>query len=164
MTHWPGPLQAQAWEVYRLCLSEGMPTKRAIAVAAICSFRDGWIFRESVAEFAGCCIRTVQRGISQAVLLGILGRARAKKREIPPGMDRPLKCGWSHRWLIGAGMDAVHAIAARSAARMTQIARTAARSTKSLGTAVRARARMTADQLDAALALLPRLWHPPPNK
>ena len=161
MSRWPGTMQEQAWEAYRLCIESGMTSTRASSVAAVCSFRDGWIFRAAVAECVGCCVRTVQRAISQAASLGIIGRARAKPKEIPPGLHRPLPCGWSHRWMVGAGMDAVHAVAARSAARMAYLARSTARLVRSVPEIVERSARMTVADLDAALARLPRRWRPP---
>jgi hypothetical protein len=61
----------------------------------------------------------VGRAIRQAKELGLLGTARAKKDEVPPGCSKPMPCGWSHRWIVGWGKagqavdDAVHAARAR---------------------------------------------------
>jgi hypothetical protein len=80
-----------------------MTQLRAEVIAHIASFRDGWIFRRRLAELVQASVRTVQRAITQARSEGVIGVARAKKTEIPPGArhKQPLPCGWSHRWLIG---------------------------------------------------------------
>lgn len=65
-------------------------------------------------------MRTVQRALTQARSEGLIGLARAKKTEVPPGWQHgPVTCGWSHRWVIGWGQagqavaDRVHAAKAR---------------------------------------------------
>jgi hypothetical protein len=80
-----------------------MAPLRAFVVGEIGSFRDCWEFRAKIAKVVGCSVRTVQRAITQAKSLGLIGVARAKKTEIPPGGSRPIECGWSHRWTIGWG-------------------------------------------------------------
>jgi hypothetical protein len=55
-------------------------------------------------------VRTVQRAITQAKSEGLIGVARAKKTDVPPGWKEPVPCGWSHRWVVGWGRagKAVH--------------------------------------------------------
>jgi hypothetical protein len=80
-----------------------MSPLRAFVIGEIGSFRDCWEFRKKIAKVVGCSVRTVQRAITQGKSLGLVGVARAKKTEIPPGAARPVECGWSHRWTIGWG-------------------------------------------------------------
>ncbi len=100
-----------------------MSALRAWVVAQIASFRDCWVFRKRIAEWARCSVRTVQRAITQARALGLLGVARAKPNEVPTGASSPLPCGWSHRWTIGWGQAAAAVKKAVTAARLAWITR-----------------------------------------
>jgi hypothetical protein len=93
---------------------------RALVIGSVASFKECWTFRKNLAAKVGCSVRTVQRALTQAREEGLIGMARAKKEEIPPGWEHgPIPCGWSHRWVIGWGAaaqkvaDAVHAAKAR---------------------------------------------------
>ena len=102
-TLWLGPFVAEARGAYLRARQAGMSAIRALVLGNIASFREGWMFRKNLALQVGCSVRTAQRAITQAKELGLLGVARAKPKEIPPGLDGPLPFGWSHRWTIGWG-------------------------------------------------------------
>ncbi len=126
-----------------------MSLSRAMSLGVIASYKQGWLFRTSIAKHLGIAVRTVQRGITEAKELGLLGTARAKKGEIPPGMDEPVDCGWSHRWVIGWGQAYE---AAKAAIEQCKLARMLKHTThRVIGKAHRANRRMTQDELDAAL-------------
>lgn len=97
-------------------LDAGLSSLRARIVGHIASFKDCWVFRGRIASAARCSVRTVQRAISQAKAEGLIGVARAKRGECPPGARGPLPCGWSHRWIVGRGLagDALRAAVARA--------------------------------------------------
>jgi len=93
---------------------------RALVIGSVASFKECWAFRRKLAAKVGCSVRTVQRALTQARSEGLIGLARAKKDEVPPGWQHgPVTCGWSHRWVMGwgkageAARDAVHAAKAR---------------------------------------------------
>lgn len=93
---------------------------RALVIGSVASFKECWAFRRKLAEKVGCSVRTVQRALTQARSEGLIGLARAKKTEVPPGWQHgPVTCGWSHRWVVGWGQagqavaDRVHAAKAR---------------------------------------------------
>lgn len=95
-----GPDYRSAQLAYERARAAGMSELRARVVAHVASFKDGWVFRRRLAAAVRCSVRTVQRALSQAVELGLLGRARARRGETPPGAKGPLSCGWSHRWMV----------------------------------------------------------------
>lgn len=68
-------------------------------------------------------MRTVQRGITQARELGLLGTARARPDEVPPGCKSPIRCGWSHRWIVGWGLAVEACKAAVERARLKRMAK-----------------------------------------
>jgi DNA-binding transcriptional regulator YhcF (GntR family) len=84
------------------------------------STRDCWAFQRTIAGFVRVSVRTVQRAIAQAKALGLVEVHRAKKREVPPGLETPLPCGWSHRWATSRGMGNARAQEAIAAARARQ--------------------------------------------
>ena len=100
---WIGPDAAEARAAFRRAKSLGMTTLRSMVVGIVASFRDCWTFIKTIARELGCSPRTVQRALTQAELEGLIGKARAKKHETPPGLPTPLSCGFSHRWTIGRG-------------------------------------------------------------
>src|SRR3972149_2480929 len=100
---WPGPAFVEARAAYERARSTGLSAARALVLGCIASFKDGWICRKNLADHTGLSVRTVQRAITQGKETGLIGVGRAKPNEIPPGMDRPVPCGWSHRWPIGWG-------------------------------------------------------------
>lgn len=127
-----------------------MSLSRSMSLGVIASYKEGWIFRSSIAKHLRINVRTVQRGITQAKELGLLGTARAKKGEIPPGVEESLNCGWSHRWVIGWGQAYQ---AAKAAIEQCRLARMIKHTThRVMGKAHRANRRMTAEELDAELA------------
>lgn len=126
---WIGPFAAEARAAFARARERGASANRAMTLGQIASYKDGWIPRKTIARRIGCSIRTVQRGITQGKELGLLGTARAKKDEIPPGLEAPLPCGWSHRWTIGWGKAGAAVNAAVDAARARWMVRQAARAT-----------------------------------
>ncbi len=100
-----------------------MTTLRSWIIGQIASFRDCWVFRKRIAEWARCSVRSVQRAITQARSLGLLGVARAKPEEVPPGAKHAFSCGWSHRWTIGWGRAAAEVKRLVLAARLAWITR-----------------------------------------
>jgi hypothetical protein len=98
-----GPYEHEARAAFKRALAAGLSVTRAHVIAQVASFKDGWAFRSTLAEIAACSIRTVARAFAHAKREGLLRTHRAKKREIPPGCDQPLRCGWSHRFVIGWG-------------------------------------------------------------
>jgi len=106
---WIGPLTREADDAFRRARVHGMSLARACVVGQIASFKDGWMPRHRIAELVGVCVRTVQRGITQARELGMMRTARSKPRERPPGAQGPFWCGFSHRWIIPAVSEAAAA-------------------------------------------------------
>jgi hypothetical protein len=100
---WLGPVPSEARAIFERARNEGMTTTRALVLGNIGSHRDCWAFRSKLAAKVGCSVRTVQRAITQAASLGLIGVARAKQNEKPPGVDHVVPCGWSHRWVVGWG-------------------------------------------------------------
>lgn len=126
---WAGPFQSEGLAAYERAKEAGMSSLRATALGHVGSFKDCWTFRATLAELIRGSVRTVQRALTQGRDLGLIGTARGKKTEIPPGAERPVTCGFSHRWTIGWGKagqairDAVEA--ARAAAERRKLARLA---------------------------------------
>lgn len=106
---WIGPLHAQADDAFRRARMHGLSYARSCVVGQIASFKDGWAFRSSLAGAVGVCVRTVQRAITQAREAGMMRTARSKPREKPPGLQGPLPCGFSHRWILAPVQEAVAA-------------------------------------------------------
>jgi hypothetical protein len=131
---WPGNFSAEANAAFQRALEAGMSSGRSMVIGCIASFKDGWIFRRTLAECAGVCVRTAQRAITQGKELGLLGVARAKKDEIPPGAEAPIPCGWSHRWTIGWGEAYSRAKASIARTRLARAAKAAVKAAaKNLG-------------------------------
>jgi hypothetical protein len=122
-----GPDLPEARAAEQRAREAGLTVLRARIVAHIASFKDGWIFRRRLAKTEGCSVRTVQRAITQAREEGLIGVARAKQGEKPPGAAGTFACGWSHRWIIGRGRAAAAALAAVAAAKLAALVRTAAK-------------------------------------
>lgn len=101
---WLGPSPAEAVAAFHRARVSGMTTLRSLVVGQIASHRDCWAFRARLARAVGCSVRTVQRAITDATSRGLIGVARAKQTEKPPGVDRIVPCGWSHRWTVGWGL------------------------------------------------------------
>ena len=120
-----GPDHLEARYAEQRAREAGLSSLRAKVVGHISSFRDGWLFRKKLAEVVRCSVRTVQRAITQAREEGLVGVARAKPGEIPPGAQKPFTCGFSHRWWVGRGKAAAAAIAAITAAKLSALARKA---------------------------------------
>lgn len=96
---------------------------RALVIGCVASFRDGWAFRHTIAARVKCSVRTVARALRQGRELGLIQVWRAKKGEIPPGLTKPMKCGWSHRVAVGFGKAAEAVVAAVAAARVKWLLR-----------------------------------------
>lgn len=170
---WPGKWTAEARALYIRAREAGMSVARAVALGCIGSFRQAWIFRKSIAKHCGISVRTVQRAITQGKEFGLIGVARAKKDEIPPGLDHPLPCGWSHRWVIGWGQAAAavkQQVADCRLARMVKAATRAERAAAEIGLGTapasgprqqRPVRRWTGDEIDAELERLARTKAPP---
>jgi hypothetical protein len=156
---WIGPSPHEAVAGYNRAREQGMSPLRALAFGQIASFRDGWVFRSKIAKRIGASVRTVGRAIRQAKDLGLLGTARAKKTEIPPGLERPLVCGWSHRWIIGWGKAGEAVKLAVNAARARRLTKLTAKGLRPV--AQPQRRRWTAEQLERELELRARQVPPP---
>ena len=123
MNLWLGPYPSEANAAYHRARSAGLSQVRAMVVGNVASFKDAWTFRRKLAAQVGCSVRTVQRALTQAKMEGLIGIARGKKTETPPGADRPVDCGWSHRWTIGWGKAGELVKQAVTAAKERAIAR-----------------------------------------
>ena len=157
---WPGPCPHEAWAMFRRAREAGMSSARAHALGCIASYKEGWIFRSTIEDHIGASVRTVQRGITQAKNLGLIGVARAKKGEIPPGAKQAPRCGWSHRWVNGWGEAYQRA---KEIVEKCRLARIAKKLVDPIVTKLR-RARnrpMTKDEIDAELERLDELRKPP---
>lgn len=101
---WMGPDWREAQRVFEMCLRAGMSAARALMLAQVSSYRDGWVFSSTVARKTGHSVRTFFRALAQGKSLGFLRTARGAKTETPPGAGGPLPCGFSHRWFMGRGL------------------------------------------------------------
>lgn len=124
---WLGPAPAEAAAAFKRARGSGMSPTRALVVGNIASHKDCWAFRKKLAAQVGASVRTVQRAITQAASLGLIGVARAKPNEKPPGFDKVLPFGWSHRWTIGWGLAGAAVKRAVEAARAKFVFRRATR-------------------------------------
>jgi hypothetical protein len=165
---WTGPEPWEGRAAYRRAREAGMSALRAFVIGEIATHRDCWKFRRSIAKIVGCCIRTVQRAITQAKELGLLRAHRAKKGEIPPRppdhprAGEPIDCGWSHRFTVGRGLAGRPLAVAIEAARAKWITRQVLRATSSTvlpkrrtspePRVVSQKRSFTAEQIDAELA------------
>ena len=100
---WVGPVAHEARAAFERARNAGLSSARALVIGNVASRKDCWAFRKTIAKKIGCSVRTVQRGLTQAKELGLIKTFRAKKGEVPPGRKEPLKCGWSHRVVVGWG-------------------------------------------------------------
>jgi hypothetical protein len=163
---WLGPSQNEARAAFERARQAGMSALRSLVVGNIASFKHNWTFRKNLAAKAGCSVRTAQRAITQAVALGLMGVARSKPNEKPPGRENPMPCGFSHRWINGWGKTgeavkrAVDAARARvSLRRATRVIPESCTPQQAKPCAVRSQReprRWTAAELDAELDELER--------
>lgn len=100
---WMGPDDAEANAMYERARELGMSKNRAEALAHVASRKDNWAFARTFAERCGFSVRTFQRSIAQGKSLGLVLTFRGKKREVPPGAEGPIVCGWCHRIVVGRG-------------------------------------------------------------
>lgn len=119
-----GPFQSEAKKAYALAVAEGWRGKGPIVYAELVSHgKNPWLFQSSIAAAVGCAVRTVQRWLRRMRDEGLLQCWRGKKKEIPPGAVKPLKCGFSNRavtlWnAIGERFEQLRAeLAAKAAAK-----------------------------------------------
>ncbi len=123
----------EARAAYARARAVGLTSLRALVIGSIASFKDCWAHRRQLARHIGCSVRTVQRAITQAKAEGLIGVAHCKVQKIdgrnvfeqPPGADRPVTCGWSHRWTVGWGKAGAAVKQAVEAARARFIVRAA---------------------------------------
>lgn len=118
---WLGPHHLEAAAAFGRARELGLSLARAHVVGNVASFRDCWAFRSRLARAVRVSVRTVQRALTQAADVGLIGRARAKPSDVPPGLTAPVPCGWSHRWTVGwgaAGELARQAVARARAVRL----------------------------------------------
>lgn len=120
---WLGPFAHEAVAAFNRALEHGLSHGRALVVGQVASFQDCWTFRRSIAKRLQISVRTVQRALTEAQDLGLIGKARAKRGEIAPGLQTPIECGWSHRWTVGWGQAAERARAAIAQARLSRLVR-----------------------------------------
>ena len=99
-----GPVTHEALAAFDRAIAAGVSTTRALALAQVASFKDGWILRRNIARRVGCHVRTVARAFAEGRAKGLLQTYRAKKNEVPKGRTEPLTCGWSHRITVGWGL------------------------------------------------------------
>lgn len=155
LSTWPGPFASEARAAYERARCAGLSTARSLVLGCIASFKQCWTFRRALAAHTGVSVRTVQRAITQGKAEGLLGTARAKPTEVPPGRKEPVRCGWSHRWIVGWGEAVDRAKAAVERARMKRLARQAVL-TQHVTNNVRPRnprqRQYTAEELEAELA------------
>lgn len=124
---WLGPVHTEARAGYHRARAAGLSPLRALVIGTVASFKECWTFRRNLALQVGCSVRTVQRALTEARAEGLIGLARAKKDEVPPGWHHgPITCGWSHRWVIGWGQAGERAQAAVQAARARWLVKHAA--------------------------------------
>jgi len=119
-----GPFQAEAKKAYALAVAEGWRGKGPTVYAELVSHgKNPWLFQSTIAETVGCTVRTVQRWLRRMRDEGLLQCWRGKKKEVPPGATKPLKCGFSNRavtlWhAIGERFEALRAeLAAKAQAK-----------------------------------------------
>jgi len=120
---WLGPFGQEALSAFHRALEHGLSHGRALVVGQVASFQDCWSFRASIAKRLKISVRTVQRALTEAQDLGLIGKARCKPGEIPQGLQNPVECGWSHRWTVGWGQAAERAKAAIAQARLSRLVR-----------------------------------------
>lgn len=128
---WLGPHHGEARAAYTRARRAGLTSLRALVIGSVASFKDCWAFRAKLAAKHDCSVRTVQRALTQAREEGLIGVARSKcdivrgKKvfEKPPHFDKPVPCGWSHRWTIGWGKAGAAVKQAVEAARARWIVR-----------------------------------------
>jgi len=179
---WRGPFAAEAAAAYQRSRVAGLSELRARIVGHIASYRETWAFAASIAGWVHGSRRTVFRALAQAKELGLVGSRPIKEGEIPPGAEKPITCGGSIRWTMGWGKAAEEAKAAIAQARMRWLIRTsnvakhvskptpkstAPGSPAPSGARAPGRpeysGRMTAEDLDRALAREPLGGEPPPE-
>jgi hypothetical protein len=148
----------EARAAYERARTAGLSAARSLVLGCIASFKQGWAFRRTLAAHTGVSIRTVQRGITQARSLGLLGTARAKPDEVPPGANAPIRCGWSHRWIVGWGLAVDRAKEAVERARLRRLAKLDEPPKRPRTPAQRRT--WTPEELDAELARLSRTKPP----
>jgi hypothetical protein len=122
-----GPDYAEAQRTYIRAREAGMSHVRALILSHVGSRKDLWAFAREIARRVGCCIRTVQRALAEGASLGLVRCHRGKKDEVPPGANKPIPCGWSHRFIVGRGLGGAMLHAAISAARTRWMTRVVAR-------------------------------------
>lgn len=164
---WPGPHPGEARAAFERARQNGMSAGRSLVLGIVASFKQGWIFRRTIAKHTGLCVRTVQRALTQGRELGLIGTARAKPTEIPPGLTAPVKCGWSHRWVVGWGLAVQAAKEAVEKARLRRMVKTTAQASSLVKAQKHAFARpvartWTAEQIDAELERLTKVPQGPP--
>jgi len=109
----PGVHRREALSIFRFALLQGMSWKRCHALAAAASYgAKWWGFQETVAQWAKCSVRTVQRAMNEAKTLGIICSRRARKGEIQPGQRGYPKCGYAIRTFTAWGLRSVRRIGA----------------------------------------------------
>ena len=151
-----------------------MSALRALVVGNIASHRDCWAFRAKLAAKTGASVRTVQRAITQAAALGLIGVARSKPNEKPPGLATIVPCGWSHRWTVGWGKAGAELKRAVDAARLRFTLRRATRAAPPAPCDVKPKPcsqrsphgarKWSAAELDAELERLAELAPAPPRE
>lgn len=107
----PGVHRREALFVFRFALREQMSWKRAHCLAIAASYgAKSWVFQGTVAKWAKCSLRTVQRAMNEAKTLGIIYSRRSRQGEIPPNGRGPLKCGCAIRTFTAWGLRSARRI------------------------------------------------------
>jgi|WetSurMetagenome_2_1015567.scaffolds.fasta_scaffold570715_1 DNA-binding transcriptional regulator LsrR (DeoR family) len=146
---WPGPYAGEAVKAFHRAIESDMGSLRALVIGCVGSFRDCWVFQRQIADRLGCSVRTVQRALRQARDLGLIECHRAHKNENAPGLQKPIPCGWSHRWVIGWGLVGEAVSRAINLARLNRMAPKAFRAPKRTREPVPKR--WTASEIEEAL-------------
>lgn len=134
-----GDVTHEALAAFDRAIASGMSTARALALAQVASFKDGWIFRKNIARRVGCHVRTVARAFAEGRAKGLLKTYRSKKNEIPPGAKAPFSCGFSHRVTVGWGLGAAAVKQAIADARAKRLQRPLLKPTPRRGAPERSR-------------------------
>lgn len=109
----PGVHRREALFVFRFAIGQGMSFKRAHCLAVAASYGEkSWVFQKTVANWAKCSMRTVQRAMNEAKILGIIYSRRSRQGEVPPNARGSLKCGCAIRTFTAWGLRSTRRIGA----------------------------------------------------
>ena len=109
----PGVHRREALFVFRFALLQEMSWKRAHCLAVAASYgQKSWVFQGTIAKHVKCSVRTVQRAMNEAKMLGILWSRRSRQGEVPPNARGSLKCGCAIRTFAAWGLRSIRRVGA----------------------------------------------------